>query len=455
MSDEDRRARDLAALDPWARSLDRSLLRRNERSPLQGWFHERAGTDLADPDAWTDSLERSRTRRRAAQRNGELLTGRKKASVAALVAVGAPSVAGMVGAGVSAAPALAATQGHMVKRGSRGPAVARLQRALGITADGIFGPATKRAVKSFQRRNGLAVDGIAGPATWHALGGGSASASRAHIARFGAAAGAKLGAARIRELQRGIGVAVDGIWGPQTARAVIRFQARHGLAVDGIPGPMTFAALGGPRARVSHAGIGGERAGGSVQRLQQLLGLPADGVFGPQTHRAVLRFQVRHGLTADGVVGPQTWQALGVSSTRTLKMRGGGGRSSAGGSHTARPGVVSRVIAAASAIATRPYVFGGGHGSFISSGYDCSGSVSYALHGGGLLSAPEDSSALESYGLPGPGRYITIYANAGHAWMSINGRRYDTSGMSETGGSRWGGSSRSTAGYVVRHPAGF
>ena len=86
-------------------------------------------------------------------------------------------------------------------------------------------------------------------------------------------------------------------------------------------------------------------------------------------------------------------------------------------------------------------MYGGGHGSFISEGYDCSGSVSYALHGGGLLSAPEDSSGLESYGEAGPGRYITIYANAEHAWMTIDGRRYDTVALAEDG-TRWGGPSR-------------
>ena len=101
--------------------------------------------------------------------------------------------------------------------------------------------------------------------------------------------------------------------------------------------------------------------------------------------------------------------------------------------------VVAAVIAAADEIATRPYVYGGGHGSFISEGYDCSGSVSYALHGGGLLSSPEDSSGLESYGEAGPGRYITIYANAEHAWMTIDGRRYDTVALAE-GGSRWANS---------------
>ena len=84
------------------------------------------------------------------------------------------------------------------------------------------------------------------------------------------------------------------------------------------------------------------------------------------------------------------------------------------------------MIAAGDEIATRPYVYGGGHGSFQSTGYDCSGSVSYALHGGGLLSSPEDSSALESYGEAGPGRHITIYANAEHAFMVVDGKRFDT-----------------------------
>jgi cell wall-associated NlpC family hydrolase len=112
------------------------------------------------------------------------------------------------------------------------------------------------------------------------------------------------------------------------------------------------------------------------------------------------------------------------------------------------------VIAAADEIATKPYVYGGGHGSFQSSGYDCSGSVSYALHGGGLLSSPEDSSELESYGEAGPGRDITIYANAEHAFMVVDGKRFDTIAQQETG-TRWADSVGDTSGYVVRHPAGM
>ncbi len=116
--------------------------------------------------------------------------------------------------------------------------------------------------------------------------------------------------------------------------------------------------------------------------------------------------------------------------------------------------VVARVIAAGNEIATRPYVFGGGHGSFQSEGYDCSGSVSYALHGGGLLSSPEDSTGLESFGEAGPGKYITIYADAEHAFMVIDGKRFDTVAQQETG-TRWSSSMTSTAGFVARHPAGL
>ena len=150
-------------------------------------------------------------------------------------------------------------------------------------------------------------------------------------------------------------------------------------------------------------------------------------------------------------MGPATWNVIGVSDTQTLKppasaLADGGSSDASGGGEDSSPassdgssstaggeGVVARVIAAADEIATRPYVFGGGHGSFQSVGYDCSGSVSYALHGGGLLSSPEDSSALESYGEAGPGKYITIYANSEHAWMVVDGRRFDTVALQETG----------------------
>jgi hypothetical protein len=116
--------------------------------------------------------------------------------------------------------------------------------------------------------------------------------------------------------------------------------------------------------------------------------------------------------------------------------------------------LLRRAVAAGNRIAYKPYIYGGGHGSFRAAGYDCSGSVSYVLHGMGRLDAPLDSGELMHYGKPGRGRYVTIYANPGHAFMVINGRRYDTSGRSSSG-SRWGPGARSTAGYVARHPPGL
>jgi len=117
------------------------------------------------------------------------------------------------------------------------------------------------------------------------------------------------------------------------------------------------------------------------------------------------------------------------------------------------PQAVKEVIAAANAIADTPYVWGGGHGSFESSGYDCSGSVSYALHGAGLLESPLDSTGLETWGEPGPGRWITVYANAGHAWMVVAGIAFDTSGGA---GPRWHDPwASSPEGFIARHPAGL
>ncbi len=119
------------------------------------------------------------------------------------------------------------------------------------------------------------------------------------------------------------------------------------------------------------------------------------------------------------------------------------------------PEVIQKVVAGANEIADFPYVFGGGHASFVDNAYDCSGSVSYALAAGGLLSAPETSGGLESWGAPGPGRYITVYANAGHTYMYVNGVLYDTAGRSGTYASRWLVGGTDNTGYVVRHYPGL
>lgn len=118
------------------------------------------------------------------------------------------------------------------------------------------------------------------------------------------------------------------------------------------------------------------------------------------------------------------------------------------------PQAVKDVIAAANAIVGLPYLWGGGHGSFESSGYDCSGAVSYALNGGGLISSPMDSTGLTTWGEPGEGNWISVYGNSGHVYAVIAGLRWDTSGTGGTG-PKWQTDLRDSAGYIARHPSGL
>ncbi len=119
------------------------------------------------------------------------------------------------------------------------------------------------------------------------------------------------------------------------------------------------------------------------------------------------------------------------------------------------PDEVERAISAANAIVGLPYIWGGGHGSWNDKGYDCSGAVSYALGGAGLLGAPLDSSNLMNWGEPGPGKWITVYANPSHTYAVIAGLRWDTSGVQHGTGPKWYAESAYPKGFVVRHPAGL
>jgi len=118
------------------------------------------------------------------------------------------------------------------------------------------------------------------------------------------------------------------------------------------------------------------------------------------------------------------------------------------------PDVVKRVIMAGNEIAKFPYKWGGGHGAWRDNGYDCSGSVSFALAGAGLLGRPLTSGLFMNYGAPGRGRWITIYANPGHIFMFVAGLRFDTSGQGRAG-TRWQEDTRSTAGFAERHIPGL
>jgi peptidoglycan hydrolase-like protein with peptidoglycan-binding domain len=443
--------RDLAAHGPWEASFSRSTARRQRaagrRQQTSTSFAALIGArdrlrqvrDLADSEPWELSLGRSRARRRAAELQfvpaGSLA---KRISLGALAALTAGPTASLADANgtlpTSASPSNEppTTTEHQIQltTGAQGRQVRLLQAALGIPADGVYGPQTEAAVRQFQASRGLTVDNIVGPQTSAALASHApATVSEATVARE---------------------LAANGSSSEATGTPTRRF------AVDTTPAAPT--------------------SGSPVARLQQALDLTTDGDFGPQTEQAIRRLQARHGLTVDGVVGPATWGVLGMHEQSVLKPpasalpsvhhttsdAGDDERDSTGiersvsstSGESDSSSVVARVIAAGNQIATTPYVYGGGHGSFVSSGYDCSGSVSYALHGGGLLSSPEDSSELESYGDAGPGQHITIYANAEHAFMVIDGRRFDTIAQQETG-TRWSGSMSSTAGYVVRHPAGL
>jgi peptidoglycan hydrolase-like protein with peptidoglycan-binding domain len=260
--------------------------------------------------------------------------------------------------------------------------------------------------------------------------------------------------------------------------------------------------------RVLHQGM----VGHDVRVLQQYLsfsGFPTtiDGQFGPITEKHVLAFERRYGLALNGVVsglfvtkiraivadregtaavadsttggvsfapsvpqpttGPTGPTGIPTNPTGTTGATGQPTPLPAGSQATLidglaiapqdAPQVVQSVIAAANQIATKPYIYGGGHGRWIDSGYDCSGSTSYALHGGGLLNTTMDSTEFESYGSAGPGQWITLWANGGHVYMDIAGLWFDTAAQSSSNGNdRWSTTRvDQPSGYVERHPTGY
>jgi cell wall-associated NlpC family hydrolase len=140
---------------------------------------------------------------------------------------------------------------------------------------------------------------------------------------------------------------------------------------------------------------------------------------------------------------------LARSAQNGIKTNAGGQAQAPAGA----PQPVQLVIAAGNAIAGLPYLYGGGHAGFKDTAYDCSGSVSYALAAAGLVSSPMTSGAFMSWGQAGPGKWITVYANGGHAFMVVAGWRFDTSNLGS--GTRWTRAMRPTGGFVARHPPGL
>lgn len=207
-------------------------------------------------------------------------------------------------------------------------------------------------------------------------------------------------------------------------------------------------------------------SGGDVETLQRYLDeagyeTTADGEFGPATARSVRGFEAAEQRTVDGKATRSDQQLVqtraeegdtepAVEETEEAYVDDSG----LAVAPASAPEEVQEIIAAGNKIATKPYRYGGGHGRWRDSGYDCSGSISYALHGAGLLASPLDSTGLMSWGERGKGEWVSIYANAGHAYMTVAGLRFDTS-SSKRSGSRWSETTRSARGYRVRHPEGL
>lgn len=155
-------------------------------------------------------------------------------------------------------------------------------------------------------------------------------------------------------------------------------------------------------------------------------------------------------LTLGALAGPAAPVAAATPQAKLLP----GGRAVAPPS---APPAVKAMIEAANRIRHRPYVWGGGHRSWNSRGYDCSGSVSYVMHAAGLLDYPLDSTGFMRWGGGGPGSWVRIYANKGHVFAVIAGLRWDTS-YSEDGdrsGPGWSEQMRPTGGFRLRHPLGL
>ena len=270
----ERPCRDLAADELWRRSLARSRERRARAgtgqpaprslisvaipdldAPAEYRMRQRrAARDLSDAELWDLSLACARAKRRAADKG--LLPQARVASASLVVAAVAALAPTHGGAHPRASSAGAAqVDDRLLRVGSRGAGVKSVQRALGITADGIFGPKTRAAVRAFQERNGLAADGIVGPKTRAVLfGAGGQSAAKLIRAWW------------VAPVQRALGVGVDGVYGPQTRAAVRAYQARNGLVVDGVVGPQTLSALGitrngGGGAKNHHHGNGASGGG--------------------------------------------------------------------------------------------------------------------------------------------------------------------------------------------------
>jgi cell wall-associated NlpC family hydrolase len=204
-------------------------------------------------------------------------------------------------------------------------------------------------------------------------------------------------------------------------------------------------------------------SGSDVRALQRYLDragydTSADGAFGPATRRSVIAFETAEQRRPNGrasraeqrMVQARASAAAPTPATDEAYLTADG----VAVAPASAPDEVKAIIEAGNAIATKPYKYGGGHGRWNDTGYDCSGSISYVLHAAGLLDTALDSTDFMSWGERGRGTWVTIRTNPSHAYMIVAGLRFDTSARRQTG-SRWTEEMRSARGYRGRHPDGL
>jgi len=268
-----------------------------------------------------------------------------------------------------------------------------------------------------------------------------------------------------RNLTRaGFSTAVDGQFGPATRSSLMSWERWRQRRVDGIATRRDRRALRRSArfgTRRLHVGMKGRDVRGLQRHLGRVgYGIAVDGAFGPLTQGTVKRWESARGRRVDGVATRPDQAALrrtGRRRTSSPTPRVGAWISRKGFAHISpsAPGTVRRLIRAGNEIAKAPYKYGGGHGSWNDSGYDCSGSVSYVLHHAGLLKgAARPSGGFMNWGRRGRGRWVTVYAHNGHMFLRVAGIRFDTTDR-ERDGTRWHKDMRSTAGYAIRHPGGI
>jgi peptidoglycan hydrolase-like protein with peptidoglycan-binding domain len=306
--------------------------------------------------------------------------------------------------------------------------------------------------------------------------------------------GARVKALQTLLSQAGFKTATDGQYGSSTVTTVRRFQRAANLRPSGVADGQTLVSLvnatdgsvaantsGGYDVRSSgtsshHLGdripLRKGMSGHDVKILQDFLkrtgyATSIDGEYGTGTVKSVKKFETDQQVDPDGVAdaadidllrslvdGDQPTAASTQPAATTPGSKATIGPDGLAIAPADAPDAVKQIIAAGNAIAKTPYIYGGGHGKWDDKGYDCSGSVSYALHGANLLDEALPSGNFTSWGEKGPGQWVTLYANSTHMYMVVAGLRYDTSGRAQDG-SRWHTSMRSSSGYTVVHPPGL